>query len=40
MPAATAHLAHHDQPGVDAHPHREVDTFVPDQRRIERSYGL
>jgi hypothetical protein len=33
-PLATAHLAHHDRPGVDADPHRELDRVLRPQRLV------
>ena len=40
LPGAAAHLAHHHEPGVNAHAHRQADAFVLDQARIQRAHGF
>ena len=38
VPSTAAHLPHHDEPGVDPDPHREPDSLVLDEPRIERPH--
>ena len=39
-PVAAAHLAHHHQPGMDAHAHRQAHAMVSHQGRVQDTDGL